>query len=306
MFARSPSPESPAAWSRAQSVPRFGGQRGHKTCDFLGRSAKRARYAPAAAQIAPPLLARTTKGVSGRGESSGQAMPNALRKSERGPMFQGTNSSWPMPWCSLFVCRPLATANDFSKISRPTSATRRAVQDHAGVDVHVVDHPFVHRRVRGHFDRGRRLASKAAAAPRRKDDHVEPARHETGHATGSRPGVSMTTNPWAVTCFGIFVDFVHSRRACFGDRAAAIFRRSWSGRLPCCPAKDCCRACSRTGLCTTPTNGSGRSVSEPICVTCARRVSNCRRRRSRSFRRRYRCRRRRRACRWRHPGPGWP
>ena len=81
-------------------------------------------------------------------------------------MLHGANSSSPTPFISLLVFLPLATARIFSKISLADLLDRRAVEDHAGVDVHVVDHVLVQRRVGGDLDRRRRLAAEDASRGR--------------------------------------------------------------------------------------------------------------------------------------------
>src|SRR5439155_4241371 len=58
----------------------------------------------------------------------------------------------------------------------------RALQDNAGVDVHVVDHVLVHGRVGCHLDRRRRLAAEHGAAAGGKDQDVGAARDDAGHA----------------------------------------------------------------------------------------------------------------------------
>src|SRR6516164_3610717 len=45
----------------------------------------------------------------------------------------------------------------------------RSFEDNAGIDVHVVDHVIVERRVGRHFDRGSGLATKNGASARRED-----------------------------------------------------------------------------------------------------------------------------------------
>ena len=78
-----------------------------------------------------------------------------------GPMLHGANSSSPTPLRSLLVCWPLATSRITSKIRRPTLSTGSPSRIAPAFDVHVVDHPLVHRRVGRHLDGRRRLAARA-------------------------------------------------------------------------------------------------------------------------------------------------
>jgi hypothetical protein len=55
-----------------------------------------------------------------------------------------------------------------------------AVEDVAAIDVHVLDHPLVHRRVGGELDRRRRLVAEAGAAAGREDHDIGTRRHLAG------------------------------------------------------------------------------------------------------------------------------
>src|SRR5262245_43828655 len=57
---------------------------------------------------------------------------------------------------------------------------RRALEDHAAVDVHVLFHVAVHQRVRRQLQRRHRLAAEDRAAPGGEADHVAPARDQAG------------------------------------------------------------------------------------------------------------------------------
>src|SRR6202035_4428980 len=52
-----------------------------------------------------------------------------------------------------------------------------SVEDGAAIDVHVVFHALVHRRVGRKLDRGRRLAAEYAAAPGGEADEISAAGH---------------------------------------------------------------------------------------------------------------------------------
>ena len=74
---------------------------------------------------------------------------------------QGANSSSPTPVRSLLVGSPPATSRIRSKSRRPTLSTGSPSRIVPGVEVHVVAHPLVHRRVGRDLDAGRRLAGPA-------------------------------------------------------------------------------------------------------------------------------------------------
>ena len=63
-----------------------------------------------------------------------------------------------------WLCLPDATARISSKISLALVLDRHAVEDVAAIDVHVLDHALVHRRVGGELDRRHRLAAIGRAA----------------------------------------------------------------------------------------------------------------------------------------------
>src|SRR2546425_12667548 len=62
----------------------------------------------------------------------------------------------------------------------PDDRERRAFEDHAAVDVHVVFHVAVHERVRRELDGRHRLAAEDRPAPGGEADDVAPSRDETG------------------------------------------------------------------------------------------------------------------------------
>src|SRR5262249_13190577 len=87
----------------------------------------------------------------------------------------------PVPELFAFGFLAAGDRNYFVKNLAADALDAAAGQDFAGVDVHIVDHPLVHRRVAGHFDRRARLQAKAAAAARREDHHIATTGHQTRH-----------------------------------------------------------------------------------------------------------------------------
>ncbi len=77
-----------------------------------------------------------------------------------GPIVHGANSSSPTPCCSLLVERAAGHVENQLEEAAADALHRLAVQDRAGVEVHVVDHPLVHRGVRGQLDARRRLQAR--------------------------------------------------------------------------------------------------------------------------------------------------
>ena len=98
-----------------------------------------------------------------------------------------------------------------------------AVEDFAGVDVHVVDHPLVHRRVAGDFDAGGWLEADATAAAGGEADDVAAAGHEAGDAGGVEAGGVHDDEPLGGDRLGVLVDLGHRGGAGFGDRAEGLF-----------------------------------------------------------------------------------
>ena len=140
-----------------------------------------------------------------------------------GPMLQGANSSSPTPLISLLVFLPLATARISSKICWPTASTGVPVENHAGVDVHVVDHVVVHRRVGGHLDRRRRFAAEDGAAPGREDQHVGAAGDDAGHADGIVAGRVHDDEALGPHRLGVADDIDQGGAASLGDGAERLF-----------------------------------------------------------------------------------
>ena len=98
-----------------------------------------------------------------------------------------------------------------------------AVEDFAGVDVHVVDHPLVHRRVAGDFDAGGGLEADAAAAAGGETDDVAAAGHEAGDAGGVEAGGVHDDEALGGDRLGVLVDLGHRGGAGFCDRAEGLF-----------------------------------------------------------------------------------
>ncbi len=77
-----------------------------------------------------------------------------------------------------------ATSRINSNIRRPALSTDSPSSTVPAFEVHVVDHPLVHRRIRGDLDARRRLQAEHAAAPGGENQDVRAAGHETSRAGG--------------------------------------------------------------------------------------------------------------------------
>src|SRR5262249_38932281 len=96
---------------------------------------------------------------------------------------------------------------------------RRAFEDNAGVDVHVVDHVLVHGRVGGDLDAGSGLAAEDAAAAGGEDQHVGAAGDDPGHAHRIMAGRVHDNEALGFDGLGIADHVHHGGAASLGDGA---------------------------------------------------------------------------------------
>ena len=99
-----------------------------------------------------------------------------------------------------------------------------AVEDGAAIDVHVVFHPLVHRRVGRKLDRGRRLAPEHAAAPGGEADEVGAARHLTRRRHRVVAGRVHEDKTLFGDGFGVIEDIDEVGAAGLGHRAKRLFQ----------------------------------------------------------------------------------
>ena len=99
----------------------------------------------------------------------------------------------------------------------------RPVQDSASVDIHVVDHVVVHRRVCGNLDARHRFAAEAASSTGREESDVGTAGDHSGH--GNRVEARRIHHDKALLGdrLGIVVDTFECRAAAFGDGSQRLF-----------------------------------------------------------------------------------
>ena len=117
-----------------------------------------------------------------------------------------------------------------------------AGEDFAGVDVHVVDHPLVHRRVGGDLDRRHRLAAEATAAAGGEDHHVGAAGDDARDAGRVEAGRVHEDEALGGHRLGVLIDLDQRRRAAFGDGAERFFGDGGQPAFLVADATDCCRA----------------------------------------------------------------
>src|SRR5262249_43156260 len=106
---------------------------------------------------------------------------------------------------------------------RTDALDRRAVEDLAGIDVHVVGHPLVQRRVRGDFDRRSRFAAVTASPAGGEHDDVRAAGDDAGDRSRVEAGSVHDDKTALGDWLAVLVDGPERGRAGFCDRAEGLF-----------------------------------------------------------------------------------
>ena len=192
------------------------------------------------------------------------------------PSTHGANSAAPKSNCSLLVRSPDATRSISSKMRWPHCCTRLvAVEDRAAVDVHVVFHALIHRRVGRQLDRRRRLAAEHAAAPGGEAHQVRAARHLAGRR--HRVVARRVHEHEALRGHRLRRSSPHRPGWCCPPSPSrrATSPGSWSARRPCCRATDWRSSRRPRAPCSPPTSASAPTSFSPTSRDTARRVSRC-------------------------------
>ena len=201
---------------------------------------------------------------------------------------------------------PLATSRISSKSRRPTLSTGSPSRIDAGVHVHVVDHPLVHRRVGRHLDARRRLEPQHAAAAGREDQHVGAAGDQAGGAGRVVTGRVHEDEPGLVDLRGIIGHVDQGRRAGLGQRAQRLLvDRRQAARLVARRRVVVDLGAEDAGVPLPPLDPLDQLLAD-LPRDGPRGSAGARRRRSRSSRRGRPSRPGRPAGRRRRPARGWP